>query len=439
MPAPRRRRLTLLPVGAALSVVLTTASVVMPGQEDASAPQTTTEQVDLTQPGEPVAPGWSAETERAPNLVGVEWQGDPAASFTIETRDATGTWATAGSLSTPPPDEGPDDGSPEAAGRAGGNVSEPLWVGDDVTGVRVRLDDGSAADVDLHTVDSPPASAPDGAAAAAAGVLRAGASTADRLVIAAIGIAFAGILVAWGVRRDRRPPRRRRRALPVTVGLVVVVALTACAPVKRAPVPGMANVVTRASWGADENLRLTNYPEGPTYMSSLQLGVVHHTVNSNNYSSWDGPALVRGIYAYHTRSLGYCDIGYNFLVDKYGAVYEGRYGGIDQVVMGAHARGFNTSSLGVAIIGDYRTTPPTNEAIEAVKQVLVYKFGHHRTNPRAYFYYTTTGNEKYGPGTQVLLAPTSYHQATGSTECPGQRVIDRIPEIYDQVATRLGY
>ncbi|HUF85395.1 MAG TPA: hypothetical protein VMQ81_12480, partial [Acidimicrobiia bacterium] len=77
-------------MGVALSLVAAGAFVVMPGQEAVSTPEVTTEQVDLTGPSEPVTPGWVGEAEVDPNLVGVEWQGDPGAAFTIETRDEAG-------------------------------------------------------------------------------------------------------------------------------------------------------------------------------------------------------------------------------------------------------------------------------------------------------------------------------------------------------------
>jgi hypothetical protein len=441
MPAPRRRLLSLVPMGVALSVVAAGAFVVMPGQEGVSTPEVTTEQVDLTGPSEPVAPGWVGAAEVGPNLVGVEWQGDPGAAFTIETRDEAGAWSPAGAIEATPADEGPDDGSTDARGRPGSNVSEALWVGDDVTGVRVRLDGGAAADVDLHAVESPPAVAPEGVAVAAGGPIPGGggAGPGARLIVALATLTVAGLVVVGF--RWRRFPRRRRR-LATGLLLVASMGLGACVPPPApapAPVPGLDNLISRAGWGANEQLRLANCPGGPDYMTSVKFAVVHHTVNSNTYTASQGPQLVRGIYGYHTQSLGYCDIGYNFLVDRYGNVYEGRYGGTTRAVMGAHARGFNTSSTGVALIGDFRTAVPPAAAITALEQVLAWKLAKHQVNPTVKFNYTTAGNEKWAPGSTVTLSPITYHAYTGSTECPGTQVIKRIGPISSAVTARMGY
>ncbi|HUF83926.1 MAG TPA: peptidoglycan recognition protein, partial [Acidimicrobiia bacterium] len=371
------------------------------------------------------------------------WQGDPGAAFTVETRDEAGAWSPAGAIEATPADEGPDDGSIDARGRPGSNVSEALWVGDGVTGVRVRLDDGVAVDVDLHAVESPPAVAPEGVAVAAGGPIFSGggAGPGSRLFVAVVTLAMAGLVVVGF--RWRRFPRRGRR-LATGLLLVASIGLGACVPPPApapapAPVPGLDNLISRAGWGANENLRLANCPGGPDYMSAVKLAVVHHTVNSNSYSAGQGPQLVRGIYGYHTQSLGYCDIAYNFLVDRYGNVYEGRYGGTDRAVMGAHARGFNTASTGVALIGDFRTAVPPAEAIDALVQLLAWKLGVHGINPTVSFSYQTAGNEKWAPGTTVTLSPITYHAFTGHSECPGTQVINRMGQIATAVVARMGY
>jgi len=414
----------------------------MPGQEEVAAPEVTTERVDLTQPAEPVAHGWTGEAEVGPELVGVEWQGDPAAEFTIETRDGAGAWSEAGTIGQPLPDEGPDDGSRDAA-HARDNVSEALWVGEDVTSVRVRLDEGAgAADVDLHAVDSPPAAVPAGAAAADGPVLvGSGAGPGDRLAVAGAALVVAGLLVF--ALRWRGPHRRRcRRRLAAGILLVASIGLGGCIRPPEPPkptVPPVEATITRAQWGADENLRLTNCPDGPEYMESVRFAVVHHTVNSNDYTVSEGPQLVRGIYAYHTQALGYCDIAYNFLVDRFGYTYEGRYGGTDKAVLGAHARGFNLLSTGVSLIGDFRTASPPPEMMIALEQILAWKLGVHNINPWTGFYYQTPGNEKYAPGTWVAMSPLTYHNYTGNTECPGAVVINRMPEVFGEVSHRMGY
>ena len=93
--------------------------------------------------------------------------------------------------------------------------------------------------------------------------------------------------------------------------------------------------------------------------ATINGGFVHHTVNANNYSRDQVPSLLRGIYAYHTRSLGWSDIGYNFLVDRFGRVWEGRYGGVARPVVGAHTLGYNEDSFAMSAIGNFETVQPS--------------------------------------------------------------------------------
>ncbi len=102
-------------------------------------------------------------------------------------------------------------------------------------------------------------------------------------------------------------------------------------------VAGAPKVISRAGWGADESQRGLE----PSSYSTFKGTCVHHTAGSNNYTESQAPGIVRGIYAYHAQTLGWGDVGYNALVDKFGNIYEGRYGGLDKNIEGAHAGGFN--------------------------------------------------------------------------------------------------
>ena len=95
----------------------------------------------------------------------------------------------------------------------------------------------------------------------------------------------------------------------------------------------------------------------PSY-GTVKAGFIHHTVNSNSYSSGQVPSLLRGIYAYHTQSRGWRDIGYNYLVDRFGRIWEGRYGGVTRAVVGAHTSGYNEYSFALSAIGNYDVTGP---------------------------------------------------------------------------------
>ncbi|HEX4776975.1 MAG TPA: N-acetylmuramoyl-L-alanine amidase, partial [Acidimicrobiia bacterium] len=123
-------------------------------------------------------------------------------------------------------------------------------------------------------------------------------------------------------------------------------------------------IITRAQWHADESLRFRNCSGAPQYSDRLRFAVVHHTADGNTYSPTDSFSIVRGIYTYSVVTLGYCDMMYNFLVDKYGQIFEGRYGGVDKPVLGAHAIGFNSESVGIALIGNYVSTAPSAAAVD---------------------------------------------------------------------------
>ena len=107
---------------------------------------------------------------------------------------------------------------------------------------------------------------------------------------------------------------------------------------------GQPTIITRAQWHAPESIRRAP----PSYADGVHLAIVHHTAGSNNYSAGQSASIVRAIMLYHVQGNGWNDIGYNFLVDKYGQVFEGRYGGITRPVIGAHAMGFNAGSVGVS-------------------------------------------------------------------------------------------
>jgi uncharacterized protein with LGFP repeats len=165
-------------------------------------------------------------------------------------------------------------------------------------------------------------------------------------------------------------------------------------------------IIPRLSWGADESIRKGT----PQYAPTLKLAFVHHTVNSNDYTPAESAAIVRGIEIYHVKGNGWNDIGYNFLVDKYGQVFEGRYGGVDRNVVGAHTLGFNVGTVGVAVIGDYGTTRITPAAATALEQLLSWRLDLAHIDPLSTVTYTSGGNSRFPAGTPVLLRAISGHR-----------------------------
>ena len=195
-------------------------------------------------------------------------------------------------------------------------------------------------------------------------------------------------------------------------------------------------IVTRAEWGADESIRKGS----PSYTSTVKVGFVHHTASSNDYTPEQAPAVIRGIYAYHVRSNGWSDIGYNFLVDRYGRAYEGRAGGMERFVLGAHTGGFNVNSFGVALLGDFTSASPPSTTLRTLAQVLAWKLGSAYRDPQLEAVLTSAGGgtAKYSSGTKATFDVISGHRDAGKTSCPGSTVYSDLPRLRAAVATLLG-
>src|SRR5439155_16912043 len=135
---------------------------------------------------------------------------------------------------------------------------------------------------------------------------------------------------------------------------------------------------------------------------TIRYAVIHHTAGSNNYTAAQSASIVRGIYLYHVKGNGWNDIGYNFLVDKYGQVFEGRYGGVDKAVIGAHAQGFNTGSVGISVLGSYGTTRISAAAKASVEQLLAWKLDLAHVDPLSTLTWKSSGNARFPHGVPVI-------------------------------------
>ncbi len=188
--------------------------------------------------------------------------------------------------------------------------------------------------------------------------------------------------------------------------------------------PGMPAIITRRQWGADESLGDQCW--SPRYGTQFKAVFVHHTAGSNTYSEAESASVVRGVYAYHTQSRGWCDIGYNFLVDKYGNIYEGRDGGIRKPVRGAHSGDYNVNSTGISLMGMFESVSPTMAMKKALIRLVSWRLG-------------TAYHNGYGHASIAgkRFARISGHRDAMSTACPGQRVYDWLPRLRSLVNHRL--
>ncbi len=322
----------------------------------------------------------TAPARRQPfSAVGVTWRTDNGVAVAVAVRTRTGgrwtDWTELEVQATAADTAADADGAGLPA-RAG---SDPLFVGPS-DGIQVRMDAGRIAPRDVRLVLIDP-----------------GASAADRHATTAVRRTF-GRSVAQAA--EQQPA-----------------------------------YVSRAAWGADETLRSCT----PDVASGVKGGILHNTATGNDYSASQSAAVMRSMYAYHTRSLGWCDLGYNFVVDKFGTLFEGRYGGVEKAVIGAHTGGFNTSTFGVSMIGNYDLVTPPAAMLATVAKVFAWKLGLHRLDPTGTTTYVSAGGSatKHPAGTVVTMPVISGHRDYSTKSCPGNFAYPLLPSIRSAVAGRM--
>lgn len=293
-------------------------------------------------------------------IVGVSWTGDAAVETRLRTQ-IKGTWGAWESVDTA--GEGPDAGTPDAKNAR--SATTPVNVTNaEAVQVETTSGQGSPTDLELSVIATP-------------------VTAADKTVVddaAAATSAMAG----------------------------------PSATAVKAP-----TIVTRKAWGANESLK----PCQPSVGTSVRSAAIHHTAGSNSYTKAQSPGIVRGVYSYHTQSQGWCDTGYNFLVDKYGTVYEGRGGSIDKAMIGAHASGFNEGSMGFSVMGTHTTTAVSSATQRSLKRLIAWTADRWGFNPTGKHTATSAGaGSKYKAGTKVTLNNVWGHRDTGSTSCPGGKL-----------------
>lgn len=388
------------------------------------------------------------------SLLGVIWD-DPAAELhgrvQVRTRAAaTGGWSGWQDVETHYSDHAADPGSTEAASGRVRGATAPLWVGES-DGVEVRVqpepgepgepadsggsEGGSGAGAGAEAGASPalppgmrlelidPGDADTAAAPPADTAAPPPADAADGRTAplsaeaAAASAANAGLAPLGATEIPELDAEQTRQNLLTLRGSE----LTEEQRVKPYIGPRPA-IVTRRGWGADEGLREKKF----TYTSKVKAAFVHHTASGNNYKCSQAPSLIRGFYRYHVRSLGWRDIGYNFLIDKCGRIYEGRAGGVAKPVKGAHTMGFNSKSTGIAVIGSYGSKKPSKSAVKAISRLTAWKLGLHGMNPKAKTYLTSGGGNLYRKGKKVRMNVISGHRDGFNTSCPGGKLYKKL-------------
>jgi hypothetical protein len=190
--------------------------------------------------------------------------------------------------------------------------------------------------------------------------------------------------------------------------------------------------VSREDWGADQCPPRTE----PSY-GEVKAVHVHHTVSLNDYTPAEAPQIVLAICRYHRNSNGWNDIGYNALVDKFGTIYEGRAGGLDQAVIGAQAQGFNAQTAGVANIGDYTSVGASDAALAATANYIRWKLGVHGQPLSGPVTLRSAGGSesRYPAGAEVTVDRVLGHRDTGKTACPGDALYAQLDDIRAMVVS----
>ena len=174
-------------------------------------------------------------------------------------------------------------------------------------------------------------------------------------------------------------------------------------------------IYSRQQWGADEKIR----GKSSLHYGDVHAGFVHHTVNANGYTRREVPGILRSIYAYHVKSRGWSDIGYNYLIDRFGRIWEGRYGGVDRAVVGAHTLGYNDDSFAASAIGNYQITKPSPAMIQAYATLFAWKLSLHGVDAASTHQWVT----------KKWFEAINGHRDAAPTLCPGQYLYNKIPKI----------
>ena len=182
--------------------------------------------------------------------------------------------------------------------------------------------------------------------------------------------------------------------------------------------PGQPPIIARRAWARGAAL-----PRVAPEYGTVKLAFVHHTENPDGYSAPEVPGMLRSIYDFHRYTHGWNDIGYNFVIDRFGRIFEARAGGIDEPVIGAHAGGYNAYSTGIAILGTYSSQVISPAARAALEHLLAWKLSLHGAPLEGHVTVRVTRGgavySRYPANTPVSLPRVAGHRDGDSTDCPG--------------------
>ncbi len=204
-------------------------------------------------------------------------------------------------------------------------------------------------------------------------------------------------------------------------------------------------IKTRADWGGGPwNNGNEECVGGPFLADNLRGLVVHHTVTSNEYSPEQVPGLLRGIYHHHVNINNWCDVAYNFLIDRFGTIWQGRTGAPDQPIRGGHAKGFNNRTAGVALLGQYQGdikrpagAYPTQETLTSLEALASWKLSLHGVDPLGRTWLknrATVQPMRFATGEWVELPTIFGHRDVGLTSCPGNRAYVNLTAMAERIA-----
>ena len=203
--------------------------------------------------------------------------------------------------------------------------------------------------------------------------------------------------------------------------------------------PLIPSIIPRSSW-TDAGWAYGNETceNGPTYARNLEAMVVHHTVTTNSYGADSVAGIIEGIRRYHVNTRGWCDIAYNFVVDRFGRIWEARMGGIDEPVIGGHTRGFNTATSGIAVLGTHTSTAAPQVVLDAIAALADWKLGLYGADPLGTVWLKSrtgsTGPLRYPNGTWVESPRLVGHRELVLTSCPGNGLHPNIPALRTRIA-----